>query len=168
LHHDCDPPITHRDIKSNNILLDLDYQAHVADFGLAKELECATGDLESMSHVAGSHGYIAPEYAYTLKVGQKGDVYSFGVVLLELITGKQPTDQSFSEGVDLVEWVNKGQQSEEGMNKILDPRVGSAPPYAINSFLKVGILCTSKMPAQRPSMREIVKMLKEVSPNIME
>lgn len=60
LHHDCDPPITHRDIKSNNILLDLDYQAHVADFGLAKVLEYATGDLESMSHVAGSHGYIAP------------------------------------------------------------------------------------------------------------
>jgi serine/threonine protein kinase len=166
LHHDCDPPITHRDIKSNNILLDLDYQAHVADFGLAKVLEYATGDLESMSHVAGSHGYIAPEYAYTLKVGQKGDVYSFGVVLLELITGKQPTDQSFSEGVDLVEWVNKGQQSEEGINKILDPRVGSPPPYAMDSFLKVGILCTSKMPVQRPSMREIVKMLKEVSPNM--
>lgn len=60
LHHDCDPPITHRDIKSNNILLDCDYQAHVADFGLAKVLEYATGDLESMSHIAGSHGYIAP------------------------------------------------------------------------------------------------------------
>lgn len=60
LHHDCDPPITHRDIKSNNILLDSDYQAHVADFGLAKVLEYTTGDLESMSHVAGSHGYIAP------------------------------------------------------------------------------------------------------------
>lgn len=60
LHHDCDPPITHRDIKSNNILLDSDYQAHVADFGLAKVLEYTAGDLESMSHVAGSHGYIAP------------------------------------------------------------------------------------------------------------
>jgi serine/threonine protein kinase len=60
LHHDCDPPITHRDIKSNNILLDSDYQAHVADFGLAKVLEYTARGLESMSHVAGSHGYIAP------------------------------------------------------------------------------------------------------------
>ncbi|KAG0628563.1 hypothetical protein M758_1G035600 [Ceratodon purpureus] len=166
LHHDCDPPITHRDIKSNNILLDSDYQAHVADFGLAKVLEYTAGDLESMSHVAGSHGYIAPEYAYTLKVGQKGDVYSFGVVLLELISGKQPTDPSFTEGVDLVNWVNTELQSKEGIDTILDPRVGSSPPYAMDSFLKVGILCTSKSPVQRPSMREIVKMLKEVSPNM--
>ena len=60
LHHDCDPSITHRDVKSNNILLDSDYQAHIADFGLAKELEIASGSLESMSAVAGSYGYIAP------------------------------------------------------------------------------------------------------------
>jgi serine/threonine protein kinase len=101
-----------------------------------------------------------------LKVGQKGDVYSFGVVLLELISGKQPTDPSFSEGVDLVQWVNTGLQSKEGINKILDPRVGSPPLYPIDSFLKVGIMCTSKSPVQRPSMREIVKMLKEVSPSV--
>ena len=60
LHHDCDPSITHRDVKSNNILLDSNYQAHIADFGLAKELEIASGSLESMSAVAGSYGYIAP------------------------------------------------------------------------------------------------------------
>lgn len=101
-----------------------------------------------------------------MKVGQKGDVYSFGIVLLELITGKQPTDPSFSEGVDLVKWVNIGLQSKEGINSILDPRVGSPAPYNMDSFLGVGILCTSKLPMQRPSMREVVKMLKEVAPNI--
>lgn len=101
-----------------------------------------------------------------MKVGQKGDVYSFGVVLLELISGKQPTDPSFNEGVDLVKWVSIGLQSKEGIIKILDPRVGSPPSYPMDSFLKVGIRCTSKSPVQRPSMREIVKMLKEISPNM--
>lgn len=101
-----------------------------------------------------------------MKVGQKGDVYSFGVVLLELISGKQPTDTSFTEGVDLVEWIHRTHQSKEGIDKILDARVGSPAPYVVDSFLKVGIMCTIKTPGQRPSMREIVKMLKEVCPNV--
>ncbi|KAL2460566.1 Leucine-rich repeat receptor-like serine/threonine-protein kinase BAM3 [Abeliophyllum distichum] len=86
LHHDCSPLILHRDVKSNNILLNSSFEAHVADFGLAKFLVDG-GASQCMSAIAGSYGYIAPEYAYTLKVDEKSDVYSFGVVLLELITG---------------------------------------------------------------------------------
>ncbi|KAG9146092.1 hypothetical protein Leryth_027570 [Lithospermum erythrorhizon] len=88
LHHDCVPSIIHRDVKSNNILLDEDYRPKVADFGLAKILEKDLEDDPIMSRVAGSYGYIAPEYAYTMKVTEKSDVYSFGVLLLELISGK--------------------------------------------------------------------------------
>ncbi|GFY89297.1 leucine-rich receptor-like protein kinase family protein [Actinidia rufa] len=84
LHHDCSPLIVHRDVKSNNILLNSNFEAHVADFGLAKFLGDG-GASQCMSAVAGSYGYIAPEYAYTLRVDEKSDVYSFGVVLLELI-----------------------------------------------------------------------------------
>ncbi|XP_042496911.1 leucine-rich repeat receptor-like serine/threonine-protein kinase BAM1 [Macadamia integrifolia] len=100
LHHDCSPLILHRDVKSNNILLDSDFEAHVADFGLAKFLQ-DSGTSECMSAIAGSYGYIAPEYAYTLKVDEKSDVYSFGVVLLELVSGRKPVDE-FGDGVDIV------------------------------------------------------------------
>ncbi|XP_037493783.1 leucine-rich repeat receptor-like serine/threonine-protein kinase BAM1 [Jatropha curcas] len=79
-----------RDVKSNNILLNSSFEAHVADFGLAKFLRDG-GSSECMSAIAGSYGYIAPEYAYTLKVDEKSDVYSFGVVLLELLTGRRPS-----------------------------------------------------------------------------
>ncbi|KAL5988356.1 hypothetical protein ACLOJK_036120 [Asimina triloba] len=106
LHHDCVPAIVHRDVKSNNILLDWEFGAKVADFGLARELQRTDGDLLT-AHVAGSYGYIAPEYAYTLKVNEKSDVYSFGVVLLELVTGKQPIDEAcFGESKDIVRWVS--------------------------------------------------------------
>ncbi|QHN83202.1 Leucine-rich repeat receptor-like serine/threonine-protein kinase [Arachis hypogaea] len=105
LHHDCSPLIVHRDVKSNNILLDSSFEAHVADFGLAKFLQ-DSGTSECMSAIAGSYGYIAPEYAYTLKVDEKSDVYSFGVVLLELVTGRKPVGE-FGDGVDIVQWVRK-------------------------------------------------------------
>ncbi|XP_070665308.1 leucine-rich repeat receptor-like protein kinase PXL1 [Malus domestica] len=101
LHHDCQPPVIHRDIKSNNILLDTNLDARVADFGLARTMIHKN---ETVSMVAGSYGYIAPEYGYALKVDEKTDIYSYGVVLLELITGKMHVDPSFGESVDIVEW----------------------------------------------------------------
>ncbi|KAJ4898108.1 Leucine-rich repeat receptor-like serine/threonine-protein kinase BAM1 [Raphanus sativus] len=94
LHHDCSPLIVHRDVKSNNILFNSNFEAHVADFGLAKFLQ-DSGTSECMSAIAGSYGYITQEYAYTLKVDEKSDVYSFGVVLLELVTGRKPVGMKF-------------------------------------------------------------------------
>ncbi|GAB2298635.1 hypothetical protein Dimus_032705 [Dionaea muscipula] len=104
LHHDCVPPIVHRDVKSNNILLDGDFGAKVADFGVAKVVDASGKGTKSMSVIAGSCGYIAPEYAYTLRVNEKSDIYSFGVVILELVTGKRPVDAEYGEK-DLVKWV---------------------------------------------------------------
>ncbi|KAG6715633.1 hypothetical protein I3842_04G003900 [Carya illinoinensis] len=115
LHEDCHPRIIHRDIKSSNILLDNNFEARVADFGLAKLA------LDSNTHVTtrvmGTFGYMAPEYATSGKLTEKSDVYSFGVVLLELITGRKPVDASQPLGDEsLVEWVfqRRGNEFLEG------------------------------------------------------
>ncbi|XP_048618287.1 LRR receptor-like serine/threonine-protein kinase GSO2 [Brassica napus] len=90
LHFDCAPPIVHRDIKTSNVLLDSNMEAPLGDFGLAKILteECNDTNTESHSLFAGSYGYTAPEYAYSLKATEKSDVYSMGIVLMEIVTGK--------------------------------------------------------------------------------
>nr|XP_025882533.1 leucine-rich repeat receptor-like serine/threonine-protein kinase BAM1 isoform X2 [Oryza sativa Japonica Group] len=161
LHHDCSPPILHRDVKSNNILLDSDFEAHVADFGLAKFLQ-DSGTSECMSAIAGSYGYIAPEYAYTLKVDEKSDVYSFGVVLLELITGKKPVGE-FGDGVDIVQWVKTMTDSnKEHVIKILDPRLSTVPVHEVMHVFYVALLCVEEQSVQRPTMREVVQILSEL------
>ncbi|KAK5785102.1 leucine-rich repeat receptor-like serine/threonine-protein kinase BAM1 [Gossypium arboreum] len=161
LHHDCSPLILHRDVKSNNILLDSDYEAHVADFGLAKFLQ-DSGTSECMSAIAGSYGYIAPEYAYTLKVDEKSDVYSFGVVLLELVSGRKPVGE-FGDGVDIVQWVQKTTNSnKEGVLKILDPRLSSVPLHEVMHVFYVAMLCVEEQAVERPTMREVVQILTEV------
>ncbi|XP_058095205.1 receptor-like serine/threonine-protein kinase At1g78530 isoform X2 [Magnolia sinica] len=105
LHHDCIPHIIHRDIKSSNILLDQNMEGRVSDFGLATLME--PDQTHVSTFVAGTFGYLAPEYFDTGRATAKGDVYSFGVVLLELLTGKRPTDETFVEtGTKLVTWVN--------------------------------------------------------------
>lgn len=161
LHHDCSPPILHRDVKSNNILLDSDFEAHVADFGLAKFLQ-DSGTSECMSAIAGSYGYIAPEYAYTLKVDEKSDVYSFGVVLLELITGKKPVGE-FGDGVDIVQWIKMmTDSSKERVIKIMDPRLSTVPVHEVMHVFYVALLCVEEQSVQRPTMREVVQILSEL------
>ncbi|CAH1448505.1 unnamed protein product [Lactuca virosa] len=160
LHHDCVPAIVHRDIKSNNILLDADFGARVADFGVAKVVDGNDKAGKSMSVIAGSCGYIAPEYAYTLRVNEKSDIYSFGVVILELVTGKLPVDPEFGEK-DLVKWVCTT-LDQKGLDVVLDPKLDSCFKEEICKVLNIGLLCTSPLPINRPSMRRVVKMLQEI------
>ncbi|WCJ18496.1 Leucine-rich receptor-like protein kinase family protein [Euphorbia peplus] len=160
LHHDCSPLIVHRDVKSNNILLNSSFEAHVADFGLAKFLFDG-GASECMSAIAGSYGYIAPEYAYTLKVDEKSDVYSFGVVLLELLTGRRPVG-GFGDGVDIVQWSKQvTNNSKEDVMHIVDSRLALVPKdQAIHLFF-IAMLCSQENSVERPTMREVVQMLSE-------
>ncbi|XP_062234069.1 leucine-rich repeat receptor-like kinase protein FLORAL ORGAN NUMBER1 [Phragmites australis] len=166
LHHDCAPRIIHRDVKSNNILLDSAFEAHVADFGLAKFLGGGGGGAtsECMSAIAGSYGYIAPEYAYTLRVDEKSDVYSFGVVLLELITGRRPVG-SFGDGVDIVHWVRKvttelpDTSDTAAVLAVADRRLTPEPVGLIVDLYKVAVACVEEASTARPTMREVVHML---------
>ncbi|XP_057973187.1 receptor protein kinase CLAVATA1 [Malania oleifera] len=165
LHHDCSPLIIHRDVKCNNILLDSDLQAHVADFGLAKFLQ-ESGAAEIMSSVAGSYGYIAPEYAFTLRVDEKSDVYSFGVVLLELITGRKPVG-GFGDGVDMVRWIRKLTSEEMSgpsdaaavVEAIVDPRLSGYPVAAVVNVFKMAMRCVEEESSARPTMREVIRIL---------
>ncbi|CAI9765303.1 unnamed protein product [Fraxinus pennsylvanica] len=160
LHHDCSPLILHRDVKSNNILLNSSFEAHVADFGLAKFLVDG-GASQCMSAIAGSYGYIAPEYAYTLKVDEKSDVYSFGVVLLELITGRRPVGE-FGEGVDIVRWIKQATDCRrEQVTDIIDPRLTAVPHEEAMHLFFIAMLCIQENSVERPTMREVVQMLSE-------
>ncbi|CAM8979591.1 unnamed protein product [Rhodiola kirilowii] len=160
LHHDCVPPIVHRDVKSNNILLDEEYGARVADFGVAKVVDDVGKAPKSMSFIAGSCGYIAPEYAYTLRVNEKSDTYSFGVVLLELVTRKRPNDPEFGDK-DLVKWTCTT-LDQKGIDHVIDPKLDTCFRDEIYKVLSIGLLCTSPLPINRPSMRRVVNMLQEV------
>ncbi|XP_068666125.1 MDIS1-interacting receptor like kinase 1-like [Aristolochia californica] len=164
LHHDCSPPVIHRDVKSNNILLDGNLEARIADFGLARMMIRKN---ETVSMVAGSYGYIAPEYGYTLKVDQKSDIYSFGVVLMELLTGKKPLEPEFGESVDIVEWVRTKIRINKGM-EALDPSLSGAQCKHVQEemllVLRIALLCTAKSPKDRPSMRDVLTMLGEAKP----
>ncbi|KAI3458314.1 hypothetical protein Pfo_014977 [Paulownia fortunei] len=163
LHHDCDPVIVHRDLKPSNILLDAEMEARVADFGVAKLIQSD----ESMSVIAGSYGYIAPEYAYTLQVDEKSDIYSYGVVLMEILTGKRSVDAEFGDGNSIVDWVKSKIKTKVSLSDVLDKNAGASCASVREEMmllLRVALLCTSRNPADRPSMRDVVSMLHEAKP----
>uniref|UniRef100_A0A5B7A5I5 non-specific serine/threonine protein kinase n=1 Tax=Davidia involucrata TaxID=16924 RepID=A0A5B7A5I5_DAVIN len=163
LHHGCDRPVIHRDVKSSNILLDEQMKPRIADFGLAKTIQ-ANGAKEFTQIVAGTHGYIAPEYAYTYKVSEKSDVYSFGVVLMELVTGKRPVEPEFGDNNDIVHWVCSGTRSKSSMVDLVDSSISEALKEDAVKVLIIAVRCTAKIPAVRPSMRMVVQMLEEAEP----
>ncbi|XP_024198025.1 probable leucine-rich repeat receptor-like serine/threonine-protein kinase At3g14840 [Rosa chinensis] len=158
LHEESALKVVHRDIKSTNVLLDQDLNAKISDFGLAKL------DEEENTHistrVAGTIGYMAPEYALWGYLTYKADVYSFGVVALEIVVGKNNmkfrADENF---VGLVDWALVLQQKGNLM-ELVDPRLGSdfSEKEAIR-MVKVALLCTNPAPALRPTMSAVVSML---------
>ncbi|XP_076934934.1 uncharacterized protein LOC143601394 [Bidens hawaiensis] len=160
LHHDCVPPIVHRDIKANNILIGLDFEPYIADFGLAKLVD-DRDFARSSSTVAGSFGYIAPEIGYMMKVTEKSDVYSFGVVMLEILTGKQPIDPTIQNGLHIVDWVRQ----KRGAVEVLDTSLRARPEPELEEMMQtlgVALLCVAAGPDDRPSMKDVEAMLKEI------
>ncbi|XP_071931046.1 receptor-like protein kinase 7 [Coffea arabica] len=165
LHHGCDRPIIHRDVKSSNILLDADLKPKIADFGLAKILQANEPNARESTHViAGTPGYIAPEYAYACSVNEKSDVYSFGVVLMELVTGKKPVEPEFGDNKDIVSWIYSKLRSEHRTIELVDKSISEALREDAVKVLKIAIHCTSRTPVLRPSMKMVVQMLENAEP----
>ncbi|KAI8015021.1 Receptor protein-tyrosine kinase CEPR1 [Camellia lanceoleosa] len=164
LHHDLKPSIIHRDIKSTNILLDINYQPKVADFGIAKVLQARGGKDSTTTVIAGTYGYLAPEYAYSSKATTKCDVYSFGVVLMELVTGRKPVEAEFGENKNIIYWVSSKVETKEGAMEVLDKQISRLFKDEMINVLKIAIRCTFKAPGQRPTMNEVVQLLIEADP----
>ncbi|XP_058221993.1 receptor-like protein kinase 7 [Rhododendron vialii] len=164
LHHGCEKPVIHRDVKSSNILLDESLKPRIADFGLAKIVQ-ANASKDSTHVIAGTHGYIAPEYGYTYKVTEKSDVYSFGVVLMELITGKKPIEPEYGENKDIVYWVSSKLKTKESVLSTVDSSIPEAHREEAINVLRIAILCTARLPTLRPTMRRVVQMLEDGGPS---
>ncbi|MQM15367.1 hypothetical protein Taro_048309 [Colocasia esculenta] len=162
LHHDCIPHIIHRDIKSSNILLDHNMEARVSDFGLATLM--GPDETHVSTVVAGTFGYLAPEYFDTGRATTKGDVYSFGVVLLELLTGKRPTDETFiEEGTRLVTWVKEA-VSDKREELALDSSLVYFPLADVQTMFSIAEKCLETDPLRRPTMSEVLKLLEQLCP----
>ncbi|CAH9127632.1 unnamed protein product [Cuscuta epithymum] len=157
--------IIHLDICSSNVLLDSNFKPLVCEVEISRILDPSI-DTASITAVAGSFGYIPPEYAYTMQVTPPGNVYSYGVVLLEILTSKLPIDEAFGEGTDLVKMVHGAPERGETPEQILDSRLSTVSFRWRNEMLlalKVALLCTDSTPAKRPRMKKVVEMLQEIS-----
>ncbi|XP_022642573.1 chitin elicitor receptor kinase 1 isoform X3 [Vigna radiata var. radiata] len=168
IHEHTVPVYIHRDIKSANILIDKNFRAKVADFGLTKLTEYGSSSLHT--RLVGTFGYMPPEYAQYGDVSSKVDVYAFGVVLYELISGKEAIvktndPEGESKGlVALFEEVLGLSDPKEDLRQLVDPRLGDN--YPLDSVFKVSQLakaCTHENPQLRPSMRSIVVALMTLS-----
>ncbi|KAH9624095.1 hypothetical protein KSS87_018309 [Heliosperma pusillum] len=161
LHELANPPIIHRDIKSNNILLDENLNAKVSDFGLSKSFTDA-GKGHMTTEVKGTMGYLDPEYYMTQRLSEKSDVYSFGVLMLELITGKSPIDK----GRYIVRQVkNTINRSEDlyGLHELLDSDIGLGTTLkGFEKYVDISLMCVEELGDDRPGMGEVVKQIEDI------
>ncbi|CAK8567678.1 unnamed protein product [Lathyrus sativus] len=197
LHHDCNPPIVHCDLKPANVLLDEDMVAHVADFGLARFLSQNPSEKHNSTlELKGSIGYIAPEYGLGGKASTSGDVYSFGILLLEMFIAKKPTDEMFKKGLNM----NVSEMGEKQLLNIVDQRLINHYEYSTQNFssdshsggsgdisysdgsntywtqkaeeclaaaMRIGLSCVAHHPKDRWTMREALSKLQGIKQFIL-
>ncbi|CAN6908551.1 unnamed protein product [Brassica oleracea] len=159
LHIGCKPLIVHRDVKSSNILLDDQFQAKLADFGLSRSFPVG-GESHVSTLVAGTPGYLDHEYYQTNRLSEKNDVYSFGVVLLEIITNKPVIDQT-RQKPHIAEWV-KFMLTRGDINNVMDPKLqGVYDSGSAWKALELAMTCVFPSSLERPNMSHVVHELKE-------
>ncbi|XXG60234.1 hypothetical protein AAC387_Pa04g2196 [Persea americana] len=161
LHQSCQPHILHRDIKSSNILLDENFEARLADFGLARLI--LPYDTHVTTDLVGTLGYIPPEYGQASIATFKGDVYSFGVVLLELLTSKRPMDMCKPKGRrDMISWVLQ-MKKDARAREVFDPFIyDKEHDKQMMEVLDIACLCLNECPKLRPFIQQIVLWLDSV------
>ncbi|KAG8646141.1 hypothetical protein MANES_10G130433v8, partial [Manihot esculenta] len=182
LHHGCQKPVIHCDLKPSNILLDNEMVAHIGDFGLAKFLSQLSGPIHSSSvGVRGTIGYAAPEYGLGSDPSTSGDVYSYGILLLEMMTSKKPTDNIFVEGLNLHDFarmalpdhaveivdpilLQEDEEEEARLNRNEGPtqvRYGEKIECLIR-MMKVGAGCSMESPQDRMAISDAVNELQSI------
>ncbi|TYG51468.1 hypothetical protein ES288_D10G260000v1 [Gossypium darwinii] len=183
LHHQCESMIIHRDLKPANVLLNNDMVAHVSDFGIAMILSDTTSKLgfvqATSSLIKGTIGYIAPEYGMGGPTSPEGDIYSYGILLLEMITGKMPTDELFNNGSSLHNFCKMGLMSLQQLKEIVDIRLlkqindlNKSQNMEVDgddiiwkcfvAFINVGVACSVEVPFERMKIEDAIKELQAI------
>ncbi|KAL4390664.1 hypothetical protein HN51_011602 [Arachis hypogaea] len=158
LHEEVTPHIVHRDIKASNILLDKDLSPKISDFGLAKLIPSYMTHVST--RVAGTIGYLAPEYAIRGQLTRKADIYSFGVLIVEIISGRSNTNTLLPKGNQYILETTWELYERRELIELVDISLkGEFDAEEACKFLKIGLLCTQSNPKIRPSMSCVVKML---------
>ncbi|KAL7229133.1 hypothetical protein ACSBR2_007769 [Camellia fascicularis] len=185
LHHHCQTPIVHCDLKPSNVLLNSEMTAQVSDFGLAKFLlevnHSNSANQSSSIGIRGSVGYAAPEYGMGSEVSTYGDIYSFGILVLEMFTGKRPTDEMFKDGLSLHSFVKgalpwsvsevadpilleaKEEDEEEETSKENSKNKsfisGEKIVECLSTILEIGVNCSLELPRERMDINDVLAKL---------
>nr|QAS62438.1 LRR receptor-like serine/threonine-protein kinase EFR [Sedum alfredii] len=189
LHHDSEPQVVHCDLKPSNVLLDSDMVAHVGDFGLAKLVQGTVADDTSKGQsstfaVRGTVGYVPPEYGMGGNVSTQGDVYSYGILLLEMITGKRPTDVMFKDDINLHTLCSYAVSKSSPM-EILDLHLVDQTDVKFNrkeiesigeqilqesavGMLEIGIACSAENPNERIDIRHALNALHKIKAKLFQ
>ncbi|CAI9784718.1 unnamed protein product [Fraxinus pennsylvanica] len=171
LHHGYSTPVVHCDLKPSNVLLDHNLVGHVSDFGIAKLL----GEEETIWHTTtlATFGYMAPEYGAEGIVTTRCDVYSYGIMLMETFTSRRPTDEMFSEGSSLRNWVTNSVPN--AIDQVVDTNLLSAEEThisekikCISSIMNMAVNCSAESPENRPSMKDVVSSLEKIKVQLLK